>query len=375
MEKKARARERREEVSDPAKPATRMSEKDWIELSNKDGHERYTDVTLLRFAKVCLVADDARAESGRLAQELAEAKERVRVLEEQAPKDAYELLDQAEARAEKLAEALRTVYACLLDDPENHWTCRAEIEATVESTRQRRRASVRRGDRNSDQRNRTLNPRPRGQTRRSRTMTPTEVEAGVAKTNAIVVAALAATCPFLDSSGNPDAHPEYSLAYADVMVRQALRQGWATPEQLAASIVSSVKNSPKVSTPSGQTWNLGPINSEGYTDLATRFAPHGTKHTGPTPAAILANALQTANVQAAKDGKPFLGLDGLPYEKGRTPGYDVALVALTAAATAPAPPFGVGAWNGVERRTGPQHVRASDSGAAANTGGGQAHVG
>lgn len=203
-------------------------------------------------------------------------------------------------------------------------------------------------------------------------MTPAEETAAVTDTNNRILAA----CPVFDHATGAKVDKTGALAKIAHDIRLSLREG-ATPAQIADSVVNTIKSCVRFTMPDGTTsYDAGyagdGIGGEGYTSLPSQFAPKGTARPGLSDAQKRTNALQTANVQQARDGKPFLGLDGAAYEPGRT-GYDAAAQALLAASPAqPAPvygpPFGVGKYAGPERRVGPQHVRSNDSGAV-STGG------
>jgi hypothetical protein len=205
-------------------------------------------------------------------------------------------------------------------------------------------------------------------------MTPAELNAAVAKTNSIILAA----CPVYDKVTGAEVPRTDGFDYFDVMVRKALTYGWATPEQLAASVIVTIKSIRPFADLPGYWSGWAHVNSEGYTNLADQFAPPGTGVKAPLSAAqIQYNAMATANVQRARDGKDFLGLDGKSYDPwGTTPAYVAAKSALIAASVAqPVPtggqPFGVGPYAGPERRVSGVIDRRS----AVSTGGGQAHVG
>lgn len=178
-------------------------------------------------------------------------------------------------------------------------------------------------------------------------MTPTELEAAVTKTEDLVLAA----CPVVDqTTGQPkDMRSKFGYTLPDI--RKALSYYNATPSQIAASIVATIKSVAPFDDLPGYEHGYQFIGSEGYTGLAVSFAPKKSTgvHAGPTPAEIKANALQTANVQKAHDlmdamkadgaapGKAFLGLDGVAYDQYKV-GYEAAATALIAAADASAPP-------------------------------------
>jgi hypothetical protein len=166
-----------------------------------------------------------------------------------------------------------------------------------------------------------------------------------------IIAIASAACPKTTLDGAAITDPAaYSLGILQPAINKALKAG-KTPQRIAAVLVNMVQRE-------GWVHATGEFSDTDLLDGLGMIASTATPGQAPTPSAadILANASNGANIAEAQASCGFYGFDGIKHGID-DPDYAAARTAFlgdrqVTGTLPPDPTFGVGQWNGVERRSG-----------------------